>query len=75
MPATPWRPPFWLILLDLAGMACLALGLNLHYAPEAPLIPGLPAAIKLPLLAIGVLVLVFAAAVAVRSILAYRNSR
>jgi len=75
MPAAPWRPPFWLLFLDLAGIACVALGLNLHYAPDAPLIPGLPAAMKLPLLAIGAAVLIAAAVAAVRSILAHRHSR
>ncbi len=74
MPTPPWRPPFWLILLDLAGMAGLALGLNLQYAPEAPLIPGLPAAIKMPLLVIGGVLLLLGSGIAVRSAIAHRRS-
>ena len=29
----PWKPPVWLLLLDCLGMALLALGLHVHYAP------------------------------------------
>ncbi|MCL1634343.1 hypothetical protein M2650_06805 [Luteimonas sp. SX5] len=74
MPTTPWRPPFWLIFLDLIGMVSLALGLNLHYAPQAPLIPGLPAAIKVPLLVFGGAIIAMGSIIAVRLVLAHRRS-
>jgi hypothetical protein len=52
-PATPWKPPLWLLALDLVGMLLLAGGLILQFAPDSGLAAALPPTLRLPLLAIG----------------------
>ncbi len=53
MPKTPWKPPMWLIALDFAGLALLALGLAMQCAPDSAVARALPAIFRLPLLTFG----------------------
>lgn len=53
MPKTPWKPPLWLLALDIGGFLLLGLGLVLHYVPGTALSQALPGTLRLPLLIIG----------------------
>jgi hypothetical protein len=53
MPKPPWKPPMWLFALDVIGLLLLGLGLAMQFAPETALSQALPAALRLPLLAVG----------------------
>jgi hypothetical protein len=54
MPARPpWKPPPWLLALDVVGVLLLAGGLVLQFAPESGIAMALPAALRVPLLALG----------------------
>ncbi len=53
MPKIPWKPPIWLLALDIGGFLLLGLGLVLHYVPGTALSQALPDTLRLPLLIIG----------------------
>ncbi|MFZ5638774.1 MAG: hypothetical protein ACOY82_19550 [Pseudomonadota bacterium] len=50
---TPWKPPLGLLALDVFGIVLLAVGLLMHFSPEAALVRGLPPTFRLPLLIVG----------------------
>lgn len=50
---TAWKPPIGLLLLDVLGVALLAVGLVMQFAPDAALAQALPPTVRLPLLIIG----------------------
>jgi hypothetical protein len=49
----PWKPSLGLLVLDVLGVVLLAMGLVMHFAPDAALAQALPATLRLPLLIIG----------------------
>ncbi len=53
MPRIPWKPPLWLLALDIGGFLLLGLGLVMYYLPQAAVSQALPATLRLPLLIIG----------------------
>ncbi|MFZ2752862.1 MAG: hypothetical protein WAZ48_05390 [Lysobacteraceae bacterium] len=53
MPKNPWKPPMWLLALDIGGFLLLGLGLAMHYLPGTAVSQALPATLRLPLLIIG----------------------
>lgn len=71
--AAPWKPPFWLLAVDMVGIGVLMLGLVMHYAPETPVAQMLPPTARLPLLVIGGLILGFCSIASVMSVLAHRR--
>jgi hypothetical protein len=72
-PARPWKLPIGLLVLDLAGIALLALGLVMQFEPGSALARALPPTLRLPLLIIGGAVTAIAWLGLVRSILAHRR--
>jgi len=68
---TPWKPPFWLIAVDLLAAMMLFLGFALRSGPLA----GLPQTAALPLMVVGGALLGLCAVVAVRLVLAQRRDR
>ncbi len=73
-PTTPWKPPIGLIALDMVGLAVLAAGLMLHFAPDdGPLAGLLPASAALPLMVVGGGVMATAMVLLVRSIAAAKR--
>lgn len=50
---TAWKPPIGLLALDVLGVALLAVGLVMQFAPDAALAQALPPTARLPLLIIG----------------------
>lgn len=54
---SPWKPPYWLLALDFAGIALLGLGLHAHYAPGAAVLATAVAPLRLPLMVVGGLML------------------
>ncbi len=48
-----WKPPIWLLVLDVASLLVLTLGLLMQFSPESAVAQALPPAAKLPLLVIG----------------------
>lgn len=50
---TAWKPPIGLLMLDVLGVALLAVGLVMQFAPDAALAQALPPTVRLPLLIIG----------------------
>lgn len=50
---TAWKPPIGLLLLDVLGVALLAVGLVMQFAPDVALAQALPPTVRLPLLIIG----------------------
>lgn len=52
-PNTPWKPPVWLIGLDVIAMALLGLGLWMRFDPEGPLARSLPESARLAVLVVG----------------------
>lgn len=58
MPPTPpantaWKPPVWLIGLDVIAMVLLGLGLWMHFDPAGPLARSLPESARLAVLVVG----------------------
>jgi hypothetical protein len=70
---TPWKPPFWLIGLDMAAVALLFLGLSMRYAPGGSLTRSLPPTMELPFLIVGGALLALGSVVAVRMVLGHRR--
>lgn len=50
---TAWKPPIGLLVLDVLGVALLAVGLVMQFAPDTALAQALPPTVRLPLLIIG----------------------
>jgi hypothetical protein len=48
-----WKPPIPLLIIDALGLALLALGLLMHFSPDAAVSQVLPPGVRLPLLIIG----------------------
>jgi hypothetical protein len=70
---TPWKPPLGLLLLDVLGVVLLAIGLVMHFAPDAALAQALPGTLRLPLLIIGGAMAALGWAGMVASLLAHRR--
>lgn len=70
---TPWKPPVGLLAMDLLGVALLALGLAMQFAPESPLARALPPTLRLPLLIVGGAAAAMGWAGLVASLLAHRR--
>ncbi|MFD0725553.1 hypothetical protein [Lysobacter brunescens] len=49
----PWKPPVWLIGLDVIAMVLLGLGLWMRFDPEGPLARSLPESARLAVLVVG----------------------
>jgi hypothetical protein len=52
-PNAPWKPPVWLIGLDVIAMVLLGLGLWMRFDPESPLARSLPETARLAVLVVG----------------------
>ena len=50
---TPWKPPVWLLGLDIIAMVLLGLGLWMWVDPEGPLARSLPESARLAMLVVG----------------------
>lgn len=70
---TPWKPPLGLLALDVLGVVLLAIGLAMHFAPDAALAQALPGTLRLPLLIIGGAMAALGWAGMVASLLAHRR--
>jgi hypothetical protein len=70
---TPWKPPLGLLALDVLGVILLAMGLVMHFAPDAALAQALPGTLRLPLLIIGAGMAALGWAGIVASLLAHRR--
>lgn len=53
MAPTPWKPPMWALALDLLGMLALGLGLLMQYSPGSSIAQAVPDTLRVPLLALG----------------------
>ncbi len=50
---TPWKPPVGLLAMDVIGVAALALGLLMQFAPDSAVAQALPPTLRLPLIVVG----------------------
>jgi hypothetical protein len=53
MAPTPWKPPLWALALDTLGLLVLGLGLLMQFSPASPIAQALPATLRVPLMALG----------------------
>lgn len=53
MAPPPWKPPLWALALDILGVLVLALGLLMQFSPASAVAEALPATLRVPLLALG----------------------
>lgn len=53
MAPTPWKPPLWALALDTLGLLVLGLGLWMQFSPASAIAQALPATLRVPLLALG----------------------
>ena len=70
---TPWKPPLWLLAVDFVGVIALGIGLFIHYNPHSALAAGPVGALKWPLLAAAVPLLLLGWIGALRLALARRR--
>ncbi|MCY7313723.1 MAG: hypothetical protein LH491_08900 [Pseudoxanthomonas sp.] len=71
---TPWKPPLWLLSLDLLGVLFLAAGLLLHFAPDTGLAAVFPPLLKLPLIVLGGVMLLAGVVLLLKTVVGHRDS-
>ncbi len=69
----PWKPPFWLLALDIAGVVLLGLGLHVHYAPGSTTVARALESLALPLTVLGGLMVAAGSVLALLQVLAHRR--
>ena len=70
---TRWKPPLWLLAVDVVGLVALGIGLFIHYNPHTALASGPAAALKWPLIVAAVPLLLLGWVSALRLALAHRR--
>lgn len=73
MASTPWKPPLWALALDLLGVLVLGLGLLMQFSPASAIAQALPATLRVPLLALGGVMLLLGWAGLTMSLIASRR--
>ena len=74
-PNTAWKPPVWLLGLDVVGMLLLGLGLWMRFDPEGPLARSLPESGRLAVLVVGAGLFAVCWALLVGSLLDHQRRR
>jgi len=75
MAPTSWKPPFWALALDLLGAVALGLGLLMEFSPSSSIAQAVPATLRVPLLALGGVMLLGGWAGLTMSLIASRQRR
>jgi hypothetical protein len=73
MAPTPWKPPLWALALDTLGLLVLGLGLWMQFSPGSATAQALPTTLRVPLLALGGVMVLLGWAGLVMSMLASRR--
>ncbi len=73
MAPTPWKPPLWAMALDILGILVLGLGLLMQYSPASAVAQALPADLRVPLLALGGVMLLLGWAGLAMSVIAHHR--